>query len=143
MDEPRPTPEPGPLGEDARAVLQAAQESAQAWADTLRALRGLFLAELGLARTALLRGFWLGALALGLAVATCLLLVALAVVGLQALGLSWTASVTVCLLASAALTSLAAWRLVVTLRLTRFEATRRQLQRSLPVPAPPPEEPPA
>jgi len=144
MDEPRPTPEPaGPLGDDARAVLQAAQSGAQAWADALRALHTLFLAELDLARAALLRSLWLAALVLGLLLAACLLLVTLAVVGLQALGLSWLAAVGVCLLASAALAALAAWRLTRLLRLARFEATRRQLAQSLPARPGPSQEPPA
>ncbi|WP_210244189.1 hypothetical protein [Arenimonas fontis] len=126
-------------------MLQAARETAGAWSEALRALHGLFLAELDLARAALLRSLWLAALALGLTVATCLLLIVLAVLGLQALGLPWTASVAFCLLASALLTGLTVWRLLRTLRLARFEATRRQLARGRTATESgrPPEEPPA
>lgn len=122
--------EPPPhLDESVRRVAAAGRETLGAGRDTARALRRLLLADLALARGALIRALaWL-ALAMVFGVSAWLLAVAVLVVALYALGLGWVAATAVagviCLLA----TALAGWRTMAYLQHAGMHATRRQLTR--------------
>ena len=86
MSEPEPTP---PLTESARAVYDAARGVAGAWGGHFKALRDLFLADLALAREAMVRALLLLVLA-AIVFGTCwALLTVLCVWLLHAAGLGW------------------------------------------------------
>jgi hypothetical protein len=86
MSEPEPTP---PLTESARAVFDAARSVAGAWGGHFQALRDLFLADLALAREAMVRALLLLVLA-AIVFGTCwALLTVLCVWLLHAAGLGW------------------------------------------------------
>ena len=120
---------PPPLDESVRRVTAAGRETLAAGRDTARALRRLIRADLALARAAIIRSMaWL-ALTVVFGVSAWLLMVALLVTALHALGLSWLASTgiagAICLTA----TAIAGWRTAVYLDHAGLHATRRQLAR--------------
>ena len=120
-------PTPPPLTESARSVYEAARTVAGAWGGTFAALRRLLVADLALARSALLRGLVL-LLVSGILFGTAwLLLTALAVWGLHAAGLGWGIAIGLPLLLSAALGGVAFWQAAKALRLADLDASRRQL----------------
>lgn len=133
MDEAQAPPDAaGPLGDDARAVLGAAQDAAGAYAGAFAALQTLVRAELALAREALLRALLLAVLA-GVMIATAWgLLAALSVAGLRSLGLPLPAAIALPMLASAGLALWAMARARAALGLAGFPATRRQVARLWP-----------
>lgn len=137
--DPEPDPgapgEPGPLIEDANALLQAGRDSIAAYATGLRAFKRLFLADAALARDAVVHGLvYLLLSMIGIGTAF-VLLTALVVYLLHWAGVPLALALFLPLLASL----LIGW---LTLRLARgqfryadFEATRRQFERGLaPVP---------
>lgn len=89
MSEHAPGPEPGKLGEDAQAVLDAARSTASAYAGTFQALRRLFAAEVGLARDAIVQAVVYLMVATVMLGTAYLLLTALLVSALRALGAPW------------------------------------------------------
>jgi hypothetical protein len=124
--EPEPTPTP-PLTESARSVYEAARNVAGAWGETFAALRRLLVADLALAREALIRGLvllFLAAIMLGTAWA---LLTALAVWGLYRAGVGWGIALALPLLVSTVLGVIAFLQAAKALRLADMDASRRQL----------------
>lgn len=121
----------GKLGDDAQAVLSAARGAAGAYVGTLQSLQRLFLAELGLAREALVQATALLILATVMVATTWVLATALMVAAVRATGASWALSIAVPLLLSIAIGVLAAWRAKTLLRHLDFEATRRQVKLGL------------
>ncbi|GGA66135.1 hypothetical protein GCM10011521_00300 [Arenimonas soli] len=121
----------GKLGDDAHAVLSAASSTASAYVGTLRALRELFLAEVGLARHALTQAMVLLMLATVMVATTWGLLTALIVAGIRATGASWPLAIAVPLLLSVLIGAAAAWRAHGLMRHLDFEATRRQVKLGL------------
>ncbi|WP_244244022.1 phage holin family protein [Marilutibacter alkalisoli] len=112
-----------------RDIGGAGRESLGAAADAARALRGLLLADLSLARSALGHALaWMG-VALAFGAAACLLAMGAVIALLQALGLSWLASLSITAATSIAVTALGVWMVLRYLRHTSLEATRRQLRR--------------
>jgi len=124
------TEEPPPhLDESVRRVAAAGRQTLGAGRDGVRALRRLIRADLALARAAVVRGLaWL-ALAVVFGVSVWLLVVALLVTALHALGLGWLASVAIAGAICLAVTALAGWRTAVYLDHAGMHATRRQLAR--------------
>lgn len=129
-----PTPDPtaaGPLADDARAVLDAARETARAYLGGFDALRQLFAAEVGLARDALIQAL-VFLLVATVMLGTCYLLItALTVSLLLSAGAPLPLAIAIPLVISGAI----AWYGVVCararLRLADFEGTRRQLKKGL------------
>ncbi|GAB2498130.1 hypothetical protein [Arenimonas alkanexedens] len=132
MDEQAPArDDAGPLGDDARAVLDAARATASAYAGGFHTLRRLFAAEVGLARDALVAALiWLLVATVLLGTAY-LLLTALLVSGLRALGASWPLAIAIPLIISVAVAVFGLLRAKAVLRHADFEATRRQLKLGL------------
>jgi hypothetical protein len=124
MSEPESPP---PLTESARSVYDAARNVASAWGGTFAALRRLLVADLALAREALIRGLVLLFLAAIMAGTTWALLTALAVWGLYKAGVGWGLALTVPLLVSAALGWIAFLHAAKALQLADLDASRRQL----------------
>lgn len=129
MEDQAPAPgAAGPLGDDARAVLDAARATARAHVDGLQALRKLFAAEVGLARDALVVALvWLLVATVLLGTAY-LLLTALVVSGLRALGASWPLAIALPMLLSTAVAVFGVLRAKAMLHHADFEGTRRQLK---------------
>lgn len=145
---PRPQPDDGDGGpapgrdDDARAAAGkasleqalhdiggAGREGLGAAADAGRALRGLLLADLALARAALGQALiWMG-VTVAFGVAACLLTMAALIALLQALGMSWLGALSITAVTCIAVTALGAWMAVRYLRHTGLDATRRQLRR--------------
>ncbi|MCF7221454.1 phage holin family protein [Marilutibacter chinensis] len=112
-----------------RDIGGAGRDSVGAAADAGRALRGLLLADLALARSALGHALiWMG-VAVAFGGAACLLTMGALIALLQALGLSWLAALSITAVACIAVTALGGWLAVRYLRHTGLEATRRQLRR--------------
>ncbi len=118
----------GKLGDDAQAVLSAATATASAYYGTLRSLRELFLAEVGLARHALTQAMVLLMLATVMVATTWGLLTALIVAAIRNTGASWTLAIAVPLLLSVIIGAVAAYRAHGLMRHLDFEATRRQVK---------------
>ncbi|HEU0152304.1 MAG TPA: hypothetical protein VFQ84_03040 [Arenimonas sp.] len=129
MDDPSRAPDAaGPLGEDARAVLDAARASADAYVGGFDALRRLFAAEVGLARDALVAALvWLLVATVLLGTAY-LLLTALLVSGLRAAGAPWPLAIAIPLVISVGVAAFGVLRAKAMLRHADFEGTRRQLK---------------
>jgi hypothetical protein len=129
-----PTPDPaaaGPLGDDARAVLQAARETARAYVGSFDALRQLFAAEVGLARDALIQAL-VFLLVATVMLGTCYLLVtALTVSLLLSAGAPLPLAIAIPLVISGGVAWYGVRRARAALRLADFEATRRQLKKGL------------
>lgn len=122
--------EPAPhLDESVRRVTAAGRETLGAGRDTLRAFRRLVLADLELARGAIIRASaWL-AVAVVFGVSAWLLTVAMLVAALHALGMSWLAAIATAGVICLAATALAGWRCMVYVDHAGLQATRRQLAR--------------
>jgi hypothetical protein len=119
-----PTP---PLTESARSVFEAARTVAGAWGGTFAALRRLLVADLALAREALIQGLvrlFAAAILLGTA---WVLLTALLVWALYRAGLGWGVAISLPLLISAALGVIAFLQAAKALRHADLDASRRQL----------------
>ena len=122
--------EPAPhLDESVRRVAAAGRETFGAGRDTARALRRLVGADLALARGAIIRALPWTAMALVFAFSTWLMLLAVMVAGLHALGLGWLAATALAAATSLLATALAGWRVAAYLRHAGLQATRRQLAR--------------
>jgi hypothetical protein len=120
-------PTPPPLTESARSVYEAARTVAGAWGGTFTALRRLLVADLALAREALVRGLVLLVVSGILFGMAWILLTALAVWGLYVAGLGLGIAIAIPLLLSAALGVVAFWYAAQALRLADLDASRRQL----------------
>jgi len=132
----------GPLGDDARAVLEAARASAGAYVGGFHALRRLFAAEVGLARDALIAALvWLLVATVLLGTAY-LLLTALLVSGLRAAGAPWPLAIAIPLVISVGVAAFGVLRAKAVLRHADFEGTRRQLKLGLGGDPPDPESAP-
>ena len=124
MTEPEPAP---PLTESARSVYDAARNVAGAWSGTFAALRRLLVADIALARAAVIRGVVLLCLSAILLGTAWLMLTALAVWSLYEVGAGWGIALAVPLVISAILGGVAFWYAARTLRLADLDASRRQL----------------
>ena len=124
MTEPEPAP---PLTESARSVYDAARHVAGAWSGTFGALRRLLVADIALAREAVIRGIVLLCLSAILLGTAWLMLAALVVWGLYEAGAGWGIALAVPLVISAILGGIAFWYAARMLRLADLDASRRQL----------------
>jgi hypothetical protein len=131
MSEHGSVPEPGKLGEDAQAVLDAARATASAYAGTFQAVRRLFLAEVGLARDAIVQAVVYLMVATVMLGTAYLLLTALLVSGLRALGAPWLLALLIPFALSVAVAWLGLARARAALRQADFEGTRRQFKQGL------------
>ena len=122
----------GALGDDARAVLEAARETARAYLGGLDALRQLFAAEVGLARDALIQALIYLLLATVMLGTMYLLVTALAVSLLRSMGAPMPLAIAIPLVVSGAIAGFGVMRARAALRLADFEATRRQLKQVMP-----------
>lgn len=93
------------------------------------AFRDLFMADLALSRSALLRVLALSGLSVVLGTTAWLYLMAMGVLGLRAMGLPWWVAVGAPALVSLLGMALCVWLALRALDDSRFNATRRQLAR--------------
>ena len=126
MSESEPTP---PLTESARSVYEAARAVAGAWGGTFVALRRLLVADLALAREALVRGLVLLLLAAIMFGTMWVLLTAFMVWLLFKLGLGIGIALGLPLLVSAIIGVVAFLLAARALRLADMDASRRELLR--------------
>lgn len=127
---PRPDPGPaGPIGADAKAVLEAAKAAATSYFGGFTTLRRLFAAEVSLARDALVRALIFLLVATVMLGTAYLMLTALVVAGLRAAGAPWPLALGVPLLVSVAVAAFGILRARRLLQFADFEATRRQLKK--------------
>ena len=120
-------PEPAPpLTESARSVYDAARNVAGAWSGTFGALRRLLVADIALARAAVIRGVVLLCLSAILLGTAWLLLTALAVWGLYEVGAGWGIALAAPLVVSSILGGIAFRYAASSLRLADLDASRRQ-----------------
>ena len=120
------------LKDDADALLQAAKTVGNAYGGNLDAARRLFLADLILARTALIRGMVFLLLCAVLAGTGWVLQMVMLVLGMHQMGLSWLLALLVPFALSLGL-AWYAWTIAHnTLRYADFDASRRQLARWFP-----------
>lgn len=122
-------PGPPPLDEVARRIGAAGKALGYELWTAARALRALFMAELALSRTAILRVLLLAAIGTALGATAWLYLMAMGVLGLQAMGLPWWAAVGIPALVSLLGAGVCGWLALKALEDTQFRATRRQLAR--------------
>ncbi|ALN59794.1 phage holin family protein [Lysobacter enzymogenes] len=121
---------PLPIDEAVREIGEAGREGLSAALDTGRALRGLLIADLALARSALGRALMWVAVAIVFGASTWLLLMAALIALLQgALGWSWLASMSAAAGLSLVVTAIGGWQALRYFEHTRLSATRRQLRR--------------
>lgn len=125
MSESEPTPPP--LTESARAVYESARHVAGAWGGSFAALRRLLVADLALARTALVQGLVLLFVAAILFGTAWALLTLFAVWAMHAAGVGWGWSIAVPFVLSLGLGALAFWQAARALKLADLDASRRQL----------------
>lgn len=112
----------GQFGTAGRAGLEAG-------VGALRAFRRLLVADLALARVALVRALvWL-TVAVAFGASAWLLVMAAGIALLHHLGMSWLASISVMALISVIAAAFAAWQALRYFAMSRLEATRRQLAR--------------
>jgi uncharacterized membrane protein YqjE len=130
--DPRDAPS-GPIKEDAQKVLDAARAAAQSYFGGFTTLRRLFAAEVSLARDALIHALMYVLIATVMLGTAYLLLTALLVSGLRALGAPWPLALAVPLVISVAVAWFGIVRAGAALRHADFEATRRQLKLGLKV----------
>ncbi|WP_242108898.1 phage holin family protein [Luteimonas aquatica] len=117
------------LDESVRRIRSAGRATLDSALDTGRALRHLIGADLALARSATGRALaWL-AVAIVFGASSWLLTMGALIALLQALGLSWLASISIAAALSLLVTGLAAWRVSVFFDYAGMHATRRQLAR--------------
>ena len=120
------------LKDDADALLQAAKTVGSAYSGNLQSARRLFLADLILARTALVRGMVFLLLCAVLAGTGWVLLMAMLILGIHQLGLSWLVALLIPFALSLGL-AWYAWTVAHnTLRYADFDASRRQIARWFP-----------
>ena len=124
MTEPEPAP---PLTESARSVYEAARNVAGAWGGTFAALRRLLVADVALARAALVRGLVLLLIAAIMFGTMYVLLTAFIVWMLIKLGLDIGIALGIPLLVSAAIGVFAFLHAARALRMADLDASRRQL----------------
>jgi hypothetical protein len=124
VSESDPTP---PLTESARSVYDAARGVASAWGGSFVALRRLLVADLALARVAMVRGLVLLFLAAIMFGTMWALLTALTVLALLKAGFGWGMALAVPLLVSAIIGVLAVLYAAKAMRLADLDASRRQL----------------
>ncbi len=141
MSEQVTPPEAGKLGEDAQAVLDAARATAGAYVGTLHTLRRLVAAEVGLAREALVQALVYLMVATVMLGTAYLLLTALLVSGLRALGAPWPLAIFIPLATSVGVAVFGLLRARAALKFTDFEATRRELKRGFGIELDPGESP--
>ncbi len=141
MSEQVPPTEAGKLGEDAQAVLNAARATAGAYVGTLHTLRRLVAAEVGLAREALVQALVYLLVATVMLGTAYLLLTALLVSGLRALGAPWPLAIFIPLAMSVGVAVFGLVRARAALKFTDFEATRRELKRGFGIGLDPGESP--
>lgn len=135
MTEPTPAADPAPagkIGDDVQAVLGAARATASAYTGRFDALRRLFAAEVGLARDALVHALIYLLVATVMLGTGYLLVTALVVSGLRALGAPWPLAIFLPLLLSLGVAAWAVLQARKTLKFADFEGTRRQLKRDFP-----------
>lgn len=116
-----------PIAESARSVYDAARNVAGAWGGTLGALRRLLVADVALARAAIIRGLvllFLSAILFGTAWA---MLTVLAVWAMHNAHVGWGIALAVPLVVSAILGAIAYRYATKALRLADLDASRRQL----------------
>ncbi|MGH8083538.1 MAG: phage holin family protein [Lysobacter sp.] len=127
--EPRQGPPPS-IDEAFAQISDAGREGLSAALDTGRALRGLLIADLALARSALGRALLWVSVAIVFGASSWLLLMAALIALLQgALGWSWLASMSAAAGLSLIVTALGVWQALRYFEHTRLSATRRQLRR--------------
>lgn len=124
-----PADVPPPLDEAARRIGAAGKALGTELWTAARALRALFMAELALSRSAILRVLVLATIGTALGATAWLYLMAMGVIGLRALDLPWWAAVGIPALASLIGAAVCAWLALRALEDTQFKATRRQLAR--------------
>lgn len=129
-DRSEPRQGPLPLEDAVREIGDAGREGLSAALDTGRALRGLLIADLALARSALGRALMWVAVAIVFGASSWLLLMAALIALLQGvLGWSWLASMSAAAGLSLVVTAIGAWQALRYFEHTRLSATRRQLRR--------------
>lgn len=127
--EPRQGPPPS-IDEAFRDIGEAGREGLSAALDTGRALRGLLIADLALARSALGRAMLWVSVAIIFGASSWLLLMAALIALLQGvLGWSWLASMSAAAGLSLVVTGFGVWQALRYFEYTRLTATRRQLRR--------------
>lgn len=127
--DPATPPDPLPLDEAARRILSSGAALGSELGGVAGAFRALLLAELSLSRSAVLRAIVFLALAVVLGTSAWLYVMAMAVLGLHALGLAWWAAAGISALASLLLAGACAWWARAMLEDARFLRTRRLLAR--------------
>lgn len=122
--------EPGAegLADTARRLYAEGEAAARGLLRTLDALQTLAGHEAALARAALPQAVLFAGLAVALGLAAWIFLMALLVVALQ-IWVGWLAALALAILLSLGGAAACAWRCFVLLKMSRFEATRRQLRR--------------
>lgn len=118
-----------PLDEAARRIGAAGKALGHELWTAARAFRALFMAELALSRSAILRVLVLATIGTALGATAWLYLMAMGVLGLRALDLPWWAAVGIPALASLLGAGVCVWLALRALEDTQFKATRRQLAR--------------
>ena len=118
-----------PLDEAARRIGAAGKALGMELWTAVRAFRALFMAELALSRSAILRVLVLATIGTALGGTAWLYLMAMGVLGLQALGLPWWVAVGIPALVSLLGAAVCVWLALRALDDTQFKATRRQLAR--------------
>nr|WP_255516341.1 phage holin family protein [Luteimonas suaedae] len=117
------------MDESVRRIGKAGRATLSSGVDVGRALRKLVSADLALSRSALGRALAWCAVAIIFGASAWLLLMGATIAVLQALGLSWLASIAITAAISLAVTGFAGWRVAAFFDLAGLHATRRQLAR--------------
>lgn len=118
------------IEESYREIRDAGREGLSAAIDTGRALRGLFIADFALARSALGRALLWVSVAIVFGASSWLLLMAALIALLQGvLGWSWLTSMLAAAGLSLVVTAVGVWQALHYFEFTRLHATRRQLRR--------------
>ncbi|WP_298579745.1 phage holin family protein [uncultured Luteimonas sp.] len=117
------------IDETLRELNAARRDTLHGARNTASALRDLAAADFALARSAMGRGLALGGIAALLGSSAWLLLTAVLVAGVHALGLDWVWALLVVALAYLAVAGICVWRMRGYLDHMGMQATRRQLSR--------------
>lgn len=124
-----PPDPPPPLDEAARSIIAAGKAFGKELLATVGSLRRLIAAELALSRSAALRMLVLAAIAAVFGVCALAFCLALAAIGLIALGLPWWGAMAILALVSLLGAGTCIWLALRAFEDTTFKATRRQLAR--------------
>ena len=124
-----PSPSPPPLDEAARSIAAAGKAFGKELLAAIGSLRRLMAAELALSRSAALRMLALAAVAAVFGVCALAFGLALAAIGLVALGLPWWGALAILALVSLLGAGICVWLALRAFEDTTFKATRRQLAR--------------